>query len=1188
RITRLALVIDSSRVSIDGVWDLVPNLHTLALDGSRLLSFRDLGVGLRNLNTLSLESSFVEDLDGIGALSGLRELRLAYNRVSDVTPLACHGSLQVLGLQHNRVSDMNALELLGSVPFLYSLNLMSNPLMESLGKLRGEKGRGVVRHLIPQIRILDGTHLSGGEGGMIDGQVLDEADDLICQGASRARATWATEEDAEAAALATASVMVSTEGALEDRRRLKGGNGEGGRGKGRGGQHDEPSSLTGSGGHHSCRRRRSNVPSSVVVGAAAGATKVQVGGRGSTSTPLPPERGGIMHWDSDLTQGGRQALFGNPSSAIRRHKWEKGDGVGRNGHSPTRVLETLDLAKTMERSLKQRRELRGTPARHSTQQSADRVSEWRRETCSDSMPQEDSPLASLNGNVLPSRHEAPPLPSSEFEHNLDRQKRAKAKEEEGQGEQRGTPADTASGTAIGTATWASISTISTSGTRGFNAAQADDDVRRMSLMSARTEGGRLLSDRPWTTGDFGRGSRPTTSAAAAVLNAYGTRRPEEKKRAAALASDDSGSRRGHDARLEPHRRRPQTAKEPGRRRGGPDSEDNVTLQNGSRSTSWKPVWESLQTARLVRTPGTAHTAATRMTASMAKEGIGGEEGELLGSSITHVREGLHRKIRSVDFGRQRRARTTARAIHAGRGDFLRESDGSRSAPDDEEAGSSGGDDSDEVRDRSRIKKRASAFASSDETHLSSRAYMVSRPPASDASPSSVLSPFSSVAMRVAAFSESNKAQEWVRDVKPHELKNTSSGYSNAPRLKTRRRETASLVARRSLAVMDADSSSNGSDSSSDDEGMKIQKISKFTRPREEIAQQSAAGNGQGSGCGSTSGVVGGKSNCDSGGWSSSQRRISSTHASRMLGFDLRKSLAAIEEWTDKAPTATKTGSGGGGTPRQGETKPGGRHRPAPFFIEHSPESRTIPAPFSPFDPHNFARRNADDGSLESDTRADGKIPIERHNLTMSERGSAARVKGRIVSKMTSRAGAGGSDGVVGDDDEGEAVLSVAEARAALGISKGVTPEARAITNTTPLFGCARAVPPTAEIDATTAEGRKGFGLVDIAAAASTTSPRATRAPGRTAAEAAPSPGAACSLGTAVGMSDEDLKGMLQKQPRTVPELRTKESFREFFQGMEAERMGRLLRGAYEGSLPADQADKKVKKRLGLVCDMLAW
>lgn len=118
-IKTLKLVVDTSQVSVEGVWDAIPYLHTLVLDGSRLVSFRDLGVGLQYLNTLSLEFSGVEHLDGIGALSGLRELRLARNYVSDVTPLACHGNLQVLDLTSNRVNDMDALEILGTLPLLY-------------------------------------------------------------------------------------------------------------------------------------------------------------------------------------------------------------------------------------------------------------------------------------------------------------------------------------------------------------------------------------------------------------------------------------------------------------------------------------------------------------------------------------------------------------------------------------------------------------------------------------------------------------------------------------------------------------------------------------------------------------------------------------------------------------------------------------------------------------------------------------------------------------------------------------------------------------------------------------------------------------------------------------------------------------------------------------------------------------
>lgn len=118
-VTKLALVIDSSKTFIESEWRAMPRLHTLTLDGSRLVSFRDLGVDLRNLNTLSLESSGVKDLDGIAALSGLRELRLARNRVSDVTPLACHGNLRVLDLERNRISEVNSLDILATLPMLY-------------------------------------------------------------------------------------------------------------------------------------------------------------------------------------------------------------------------------------------------------------------------------------------------------------------------------------------------------------------------------------------------------------------------------------------------------------------------------------------------------------------------------------------------------------------------------------------------------------------------------------------------------------------------------------------------------------------------------------------------------------------------------------------------------------------------------------------------------------------------------------------------------------------------------------------------------------------------------------------------------------------------------------------------------------------------------------------------------------
>lgn len=149
--------------------------------------------------------------------------------------------------------------------------------MESLGKLLGGRGRGVVHKLIPQLRMLDGDHFSGGgsEAATVDAQLLNEADDLICEGASRARAAWA-EEDAAA--------EVAAESQWER-------------------QADERS--PGGASASSARRRRRKE-----IGVAA--TAVEGGG-----SPHIPDCG-MVHWDSDLTQGGRQALSGNPRCVRRR------------------------------------------------------------------------------------------------------------------------------------------------------------------------------------------------------------------------------------------------------------------------------------------------------------------------------------------------------------------------------------------------------------------------------------------------------------------------------------------------------------------------------------------------------------------------------------------------------------------------------------------------------------------------------------------------------------------------------------------------------------------------------------------------------------------------------------------------------------------------------------------------------
>lgn len=69
------------------------------------------------------------------------------------------------------------------------------------------------------------------------------------------------------------------------------------------------------------------------------------------------------------------------------------------------------------------------------------------------------------------------------------------------------------------------------------------------------------------------------------------------------------------------------------------------------------------------------------------------------------------------------------------------------------------------------------------------------------------------------------------------------------------------------------------------------------------------------------------------------------------------------------------------------------------------------------------------------------------------------------------------------------------------------------------------------------------------------------------------------------LSDETLISMLSLPPKTVPQMRTKSSFQDFFRGIPEERMKRLLHRAY-GNLNDLEREVKVKKRMELLAGVL--
>jgi hypothetical protein len=146
----LQIQVNSSYQSLLDLNNFLPNLRELVLDSSTIVSIRDLGVGLRQLTTLSLNDCGLTDLDGIGVLTGLVKLSLMDNLIADVAPLAMHENIEDLNLNSNKLSDISIADALSSCPNLHSLQLALNPICQA------PHYRLVIASLIGNLKILDG------------------------------------------------------------------------------------------------------------------------------------------------------------------------------------------------------------------------------------------------------------------------------------------------------------------------------------------------------------------------------------------------------------------------------------------------------------------------------------------------------------------------------------------------------------------------------------------------------------------------------------------------------------------------------------------------------------------------------------------------------------------------------------------------------------------------------------------------------------------------------------------------------------------------------------------------------------------------------------------------------------------------------------------------------------------------
>ncbi|XP_040184540.1 leucine-rich repeat-containing protein 56 isoform X2 [Rana temporaria] len=158
-VTSLQMCVDTRDHTLGNFGTYMPNLRQLKLNNSVILSIRDLGTSLSNLQVLWLARCCLTDLDGIASFFSLKELYLAYNDLRDLSQVSMLENLEVLDLEGNNIDQISELQYLALCSNLTTLTIEGNPVCgrpSPEGTTPADYNyRVVIKKIIPQIQYLD-------------------------------------------------------------------------------------------------------------------------------------------------------------------------------------------------------------------------------------------------------------------------------------------------------------------------------------------------------------------------------------------------------------------------------------------------------------------------------------------------------------------------------------------------------------------------------------------------------------------------------------------------------------------------------------------------------------------------------------------------------------------------------------------------------------------------------------------------------------------------------------------------------------------------------------------------------------------------------------------------------------------------------------------------------------------------
>lgn len=149
-VTEIQLRVISHMLSLQRIPAFCPNLRVLNLEGSVVLSLRDLGTDLRKLVYLNVSRCGLRNLDGTNGFLNLEELVADNNEIEETGPCSNFYNIKKISLKGNKIESVGAVSFLALCDTLTFLDLHDNPVVHV------DNYRDAVKENIPQLCVLDG------------------------------------------------------------------------------------------------------------------------------------------------------------------------------------------------------------------------------------------------------------------------------------------------------------------------------------------------------------------------------------------------------------------------------------------------------------------------------------------------------------------------------------------------------------------------------------------------------------------------------------------------------------------------------------------------------------------------------------------------------------------------------------------------------------------------------------------------------------------------------------------------------------------------------------------------------------------------------------------------------------------------------------------------------------------------